>query len=69
MGIENELVCIGVDIDKEKILAELNAAVLTDEEMGSFPEGWLAMEDPFFGEHGKNLLFRLNPEHLPHLMG
>ena len=55
-----ELVCIGVDLDKQLITSALNGALLTDAEMESFPEGWMAMPDPFFGEQGKRSFFQVD---------
>lgn len=41
---KNEIVFIGMELDEEMIVAELNACLLTDEEMGM---DWSEFEDPF----------------------
>ena len=43
-----EAVFIGVHLDKARILAELEAALLTDAELAAGPESWRAFEDVFF---------------------
>ena len=42
-----ELVCIGRDLDREAARAHLEACLLTDEEMASGQQSWLALPDPF----------------------
>jgi G3E family GTPase len=42
-----ELVFIGIDMPKVDMLARLNAALLTDEEMALIPDQWAAFPDPF----------------------
>jgi G3E family GTPase len=45
-----ELVFIGQDLPREKMLEELEQCLLTDEEMEAGPNGWkLLLEDPFPG--------------------
>jgi len=44
-----ELVLIGVHLDKQTMQAELEKALLTDEEMKKSFDWWKALEDPFFG--------------------
>uniref|UniRef100_A0A0G4GHQ4 CobW C-terminal domain-containing protein n=1 Tax=Chromera velia CCMP2878 TaxID=1169474 RepID=A0A0G4GHQ4_9ALVE len=45
---ESEVVFIGVGLDKDKILSELEGALLTDEEMEGGEDLWREMEDVFF---------------------
>jgi len=45
----SELICIGVHLDKEAIVKALQAALLTDEELGGGLEKWILYPDPFFG--------------------
>jgi hypothetical protein len=40
---------VGANLDAESIKKAFEWALLTDAEMASFPDGWLSMEDPFFG--------------------
>jgi G3E family GTPase len=42
-----EMVLIGVDMDKERINQELNSCLLTDKEFKMTPEKWEDFEDPF----------------------
>ena len=42
-----ELVCIGREFDKEAASAQLEACLLTPEEMERGPESWLTLPDPF----------------------
>ena len=42
-----ELVCIGRELDHEMASAQLEACLLTPEEMATGQEGWLALADPF----------------------
>jgi G3E family GTPase len=42
-----ELVFIGIDMEREAIEGVLNGCLLTDEEMALGPEGWRQWEDPF----------------------
>ena len=42
-----EMVFIGIDMNRADIEARLNDCLLTDEEMQLGPEGWTAFEDPF----------------------
>ncbi len=44
-----ELVLIGVALEKDAMMNSLNAALLNDEEMALGPAGWKKMEDAFFG--------------------
>ena len=46
---ESEVVFIGVHLDKSKILASLQAALLTDAEFEGGAEAWRDFADPFFG--------------------
>uniref|UniRef100_A0A0G4GP73 CobW C-terminal domain-containing protein n=1 Tax=Chromera velia CCMP2878 TaxID=1169474 RepID=A0A0G4GP73_9ALVE len=46
---ESKLIFIGIGLDKPRILQELKAALLTDEEMEGGPAQWKEMEDIFFG--------------------
>ena len=43
-----ELVLIGVHLQKDRMRAALNEALLTEEEMRDV-EAWRGLEDPFFG--------------------
>ena len=45
----SEFVCIGVKLDKDKMLEALEGALLTDEEMAKGRESWKELEDPMFG--------------------
>jgi hypothetical protein len=38
---------IGVEMDQERIEADLNAALLTDAEMETGPSAWANLQDPF----------------------
>jgi G3E family GTPase len=42
-----ELVFIGIGLDREAMLAELEASLLTDEEMAGGPDRWREFSDPF----------------------
>ena len=42
-----ELVCIGRELDSEAASAQLEACLLTAEEMDAGRESWLALADPF----------------------
>lgn len=42
-----ELVFIGQNIDFEQLTSELDACLLTDEEMAIGTEGWRSLVDPF----------------------
>jgi G3E family GTPase len=42
-----EIVFIGVEMDQERIEADLNAALLTDAEMETGPSAWANLQDPF----------------------
>jgi len=42
-----ELVFIGQNIDFARLTAELDACLLTDEEMAGGPEAWRLLADPF----------------------
>lgn len=42
-----ELAVIGVELDEAHVRAELDACLLTDQEMEQGPDGWLALDDPF----------------------
>ena len=44
----SEMICIGVDLDKQSILAALNSALLTEEEFQKGPEYWMSLPDPIF---------------------
>lgn len=41
-----EIVFIGVDLDREQIEAELDACLLTDDELASGPDAWAELADP-----------------------
>lgn len=41
-----EIVFIGVQMDREQIESDLDAALVTDDEMAAGPEKWLAFDDP-----------------------
>lgn len=43
---QQELVFIGVGMDEPSLRAQLDACLLTDEEMTLGPEGWGNLEDP-----------------------
>ncbi|MBP3984290.1 GTP-binding protein [Pseudoxanthomonas helianthi] len=42
-----ELAIIGIGLDEARVRAELDACLLTDEEMAVGPDGWLDAPDPF----------------------
>lgn len=42
-----EIVVIGMDLDKAQITADLDACLLNDEELAARPEAWRAYADPF----------------------
>jgi hypothetical protein len=42
-----ELVFIGIGINKERLIKELNNCLLTDEEMKPGPIQWIGLRDPF----------------------
>ena len=42
-----EIVFIGIEMDRETMEAQLNAALLTEEEMAGRPEAWKNLPDPF----------------------
>jgi len=42
-----EIVVIGMDLDKTKITADLDACLLNDEELAAGPEAWHTYPDPF----------------------
>ena len=42
-----EMVCIGRDLDHERARAQLEACLLTADEMATGPRSWLALSDPF----------------------
>jgi len=42
-----EIVFIGIEMDREAMEAQLNAALLTEEEMAGGPEAWKNLPDPF----------------------
>jgi G3E family GTPase len=42
-----EIVFIGIDVERDTIEASLNTCLLTDEEMAVGPKGWAQWEDPF----------------------
>jgi G3E family GTPase len=42
-----EIVIIGVDVDKDAIIKGFNNALLTDDELSQGEEAWKAYEDPF----------------------
>jgi len=44
----SEFVCIGVKLDKDKMMEALKAALLTDEEMSKGRESWKDLDDPMF---------------------
>lgn len=50
----SELICIGVDLDKQAIAAALNSALLTQEEFEKGYSYWKSLKDPYFdGESEK----------------
>lgn len=42
-----EIVFIGIDMNREELESQLNAALLTEEEMAGGPEAWQDLPDPF----------------------
>jgi hypothetical protein len=42
-----EIVVIGMDLDQAHITANLNACLLTDDEIAAGPEAWRHYPDPF----------------------
>ena len=42
-----EIVFIGIEMDRDAMEAQLNSALLTDEEMAGGPEAWKNLPDPF----------------------
>lgn len=57
-----EVVCIGVQMDRAAVVAALEAATLTDEEMAGFPGAWQAMGDPFFDGQALQLMWEPTPD-------
>ena len=60
-----ELVMIGVHLDKERMRQELEKALLTDEEVEAGKKNlntWMEMEDPFFGGQCAELYWELPEE-------
>jgi G3E family GTPase len=45
---ESEIVCIGLGLDKQRMMSQLKAACLTDEEIRKGPNFWRKLSDPFF---------------------
>ena len=58
----NEVVFIGVNLDKTLIMEKLNAALLTEEESEALGgvEGWKRLEDPFFDGECADHYFELS---------
>ena len=44
----SELICIGVGLDKQSMLAALNSALLSEEEFQKGPKYWMTLPDPIF---------------------
>ena len=44
----SEFVCIGIKLDKEKLMESLKSALLTDEELSKGRESWKDLDDPMF---------------------
>ena len=44
----SEFVCIGIKLDKDKLMEALKAALLTDEEFFKGRESWQELDDPMF---------------------
>ncbi|MFV8836635.1 zinc metallochaperone GTPase ZigA [Aquisalimonas sp. APHAB1-3] len=44
---QQELVLIGIDMDRDALTARLDACLLTDSELAGGPQAWRRMEDPF----------------------
>ena len=44
----SEFVCIGIKLEKEKLVEALKAALLTDEELSKGRESWKELDDPIF---------------------
>ncbi len=42
-----ELVVIGVEMDRAGLIAALDSCLLTDQELAAGPEAWCAYPDPF----------------------
>jgi len=42
-----ELVIIGIDVDREWFEQCMNACLLTDDELARGPDAWAALPDPF----------------------
>eukprot|EP01063_Lacrimia_lanifica_P034867 TRINITY_DN6545_c0_g1_i1.p1 TRINITY_DN6545_c0_g1~~TRINITY_DN6545_c0_g1_i1.p1 ORF type:complete len:373 (+),score=154.63 TRINITY_DN6545_c0_g1_i1:746-1864(+) len=65
----SQLVCIGVDMDKAAIIAALEDALMTEEEMkGGWPE-WRKLDDPFFHTGYLEFVNRERPFHPTRLCG
>ena len=56
-----ELVLIGVILDKPKMRADLEACLLTDEEYAGGPAAWRELDDAFFGGDAAELYWDLPP--------
>ena len=45
----SEFVCIGIKLEKEKLVESLKTALLTDEEFSKGRESWKELDDPILG--------------------
>ena len=62
---KNELVIIGIELDKEKIESELNACLLTDDELAS--ESWKKESNDNWPVHRLESDVNLDHNHIPML--
>ena len=47
LAIGQDLVLIGIDLDRESLVAALDEAALSDEEFIAGPRAWAGLPDPF----------------------
>ncbi|MFT4233141.1 MAG: GTP-binding protein [Leucobacter sp.] len=51
LGFGQDIAVIGIDLDRDGLIAALDAAALTDEEFAAGPEFWAGLSDPFPVSH------------------